>query len=88
MSSAGDRRDATVLKLPKSSRDRIERALGYWGSVELRCEWTALMRWEDEMLAFANESAAASDRYREALERIYKTGKGVHVEIAREALNA
>lgn len=27
------------------------------------------------------------DRYREALERVYQTGKGVHVEIAREALN-
>lgn len=27
-------------------------------------------------------------RYREALEKIFKSGKGIHVEIAREALNA
>jgi hypothetical protein len=36
----------------------------------------------------AEEAAAERDRYRAALECIYRTGRGLHVEIARDALNA
>ena len=33
------------------------------------------------------EAQAERDRYREALERVYQTGRGPHVAIAREALD-
>lgn len=45
----------------------------------------------NDEIAQAVEAAEAAERervlHREALERIYRTGKGVHVEIAREELN-
>lgn len=35
----------------------------------------------------AEAAEAEVERLRSALERVYQTGRGVHVEIAREALN-
>lgn len=37
--------------------------------------------------AYTN-ALAEMHRYRDALERIYRSGRGLHVEIARDALNA
>lgn len=42
----------------------------------------------EQAVETAERAAADRDRYREALERVYRTGRGVHVEVAREALNA
>lgn len=47
----------------------------------------AIDRFEDD-LAWAFDRIAEGDRYREALERVYQLGRGPHVAIARDALNA
>jgi hypothetical protein len=40
-----------------------------------------------EQEAQVADLVAERDRYRDALERVYRTGRGVHVELARDALN-
>jgi len=44
--------------------------------------------YQDEYRRLWHEAAAERDRYRAALERVYQTGRGPHVAIAREALDA
>ena len=61
--------------VPREEHDRVDDE-----------EWMARVRSGDQARR-AERAEAERDRYREALQRIYQSGTGRHVEIARTALD-